>query len=455
MIINNSSETRPKIGLSDIGLYIPKPKMDLEVLEAERVYQEPKLARHFKRASDFTGQEAIRYPEIWEDTVTMAAEAAKSVLERKKPAEVNKLRYLAAGTETGVDHSKPLSAYVEGMLQDAGLNVPTTLSSFQVQHACASGTMALLSVGSMLTMSSNSNDKGLVLASDIARYNPGSTAEITQGAGAAALLLENNPKLLELDLSNVGYCSRNVDDFFRPIGSKIAKVKGRYSMDCYVNNLKEAVQDHCNRKGTSPTGMLVDTDFFVLHAPFRSMPEMAMQALLSEHFGLVNGQTEAFLGSRNFYSGIEPVSLIGNTYSASMYIGLAYLLKNQFEIYKEKIVGQRFLLASYGSGNTMIVISGRVAEGAPEVIEQWDLQDHLDSARTASIDNYEEWVHGPYGGEEYNEKFASREVPEGSFYLANIRKDGYREYSYKTRVLDGIEESETSGNLHGSKSVLG
>jgi hydroxymethylglutaryl-CoA synthase len=446
--------TNGQIGLSDIGLYVPGPKMVLESLAEERIIDNPKLARHLDRALNFTGQESIRFPETWEDTSTMAAEAAKGVLKKRTPSQVKGLRYIATGTETGVDHSKPVSAYVEGMLQNSGLNVPNTLSSFQVQHACAGGTMALLGVGAMLNMSSGNDESGLVLCSDIARYNTGTTAEITQGAGAAALLVEKNPRLLELDLSTIGYCSKNVDDFFRPIGSKIAQVKGRYSMDCYIDNLKEAVNDHCRQRGISPTGLLATTDFFVLHAPFKSMPEKAMQALLKEHLGLVNGQTEAFLSSHGLYGGTDPIGKIGNTYSASMYIALAYLLKEQFERLGNKIVGKRIMLASYGSGNTMIIISARIAKGAPAVIKGWNLLAHLEDGIDSSIEDYEAWVNGPYSDEEYNEKVENAEIPQKSFYLSEIREDGYREYSYRESGVDRNQESKTSNNLYKPAAVL-
>ena len=216
------------IGISDINLYIPQPKLNLELLVDERTNWNPRLARHLERARKVTGQNAIRYPDLWEDTSTMAAAAAYGLLRRSRNA-VSSLRYLTVGTETGVDHSKPVSSYVEGMLQSSGLNIPNTLTNFQVQHACAGGTLALMSVGAMLSLSPE-QDSGLVICSDIARYKTESTAEVTQGAGAAALLVEKNPRLLELDLATQGYCSRDVDDFFRPLGSKIAQVQGRYSI---------------------------------------------------------------------------------------------------------------------------------------------------------------------------------------------------------------------------------
>ena len=445
------------IGISDINLYIPQPKLELDLLIPERVNRNPRLARHLDRARKVTGQKSIRYPELWEDTSTMASAAAYGLLQRNRNA-VSSLRYLSVGTETGVDHSKPVSSYVEGMLQSAGLNIPNTLTNFQVQHACAGGTLALMSVGAMLSLSPE-QDSGLVICSDIARYRSESTAEVTQGAGAAALLVEKNPKLLELDLSTQGYCSQDVDDFFRPLGSKIAQVQGRYSMECYLENFDQAFVDHCRRRNMEPTQLLAGTDYFVLHAPFRNMPEQAMQSLLQKHLGLVNGQTEAFMEAHKLYSAIDPVAEIGNTYSASMYISLAFLLYERYQALGEDIVGKSFLLASYGSGNTMVVLSGRIAAGAPEVIRNWDLPALLDAGKSSTMKEYRRWSSGPYDGNVYNSLLRNSAIPAKSFYLSGIREDGYREYKFNTEriqpQLREFTESEASGDLYQPITIWG
>jgi hydroxymethylglutaryl-CoA synthase len=320
-----------KIGISDIGIHIPTPRMDLEYLIRERVSSEPKLARHMDRAVSTTGQKAIRFPNLWEDTATMAAQASRNLLAKRDAEELAGLRYLVSGTETTVDHSKPVSAYVQGMLQRSGVEVPNSISSYQVQHACAGGTLSLINVAGMLAMSDRDSESGLVIASDIARYKASSTAEITQGAGAVSLLVEPSPALIELDLGTVGYCSQDVDDFFRPLGSSIAQVKGRYSMEVYQQNFEQAFFDHCQRIGEDPAEVLSSTDMFILHTPFRNMPEMAMSRLLKLHLGLSTEESEDFLARRGFFRGVDPIAQIGNTYSASMYLFLAFLLKDRFE----------------------------------------------------------------------------------------------------------------------------
>jgi hydroxymethylglutaryl-CoA synthase len=444
---------RRRVGISDIRVYLPNPVIDLQDLIRKRVAEHPRLARHLSRALATTGQKSIRFPEPWEDTATMAAQAAYELLRANPKLEQAAIRHLAAGTETTVDHSKPVSAYVQGMLQKAGIPLPESLSSFQVQHACAGATMALLSVASMLQTSELPGESGIVMASDIARYDVESTAEITQGAGAVAMLVESAPKLIDLDLSTIGYFSRDVDDFFRPLGSKTAKVKGRYSMDCYLESLEGAFLDHCRRSGKSPQQALNDSELVMLHTPFRNMPESAMQYLLQRHLGFTNGHTEGYLRDRGFYQGVDPLSFIGNTYAGSLYLALAFLLYHRYRELGERIVGKRVLLASYGSGNTMIIQAGQVMPQAPEVLSSWNLDRTLAKSRPASIEEYDLWIDGPYEAADYDRLNQGRQVPAGSFYLAGIREDGYREYRQAVELHNWLPEGEASSNLHRSRPV--
>jgi hydroxymethylglutaryl-CoA synthase len=443
------------IGISDIRLYVPPPMIDLQEIAERRIRENPKMERHLERARRVTGQKAIRFPEVWQDTATMAAQAARELLQENSRIDPGSLRHLAVGTESGVDHSKPVSAYVQGMLQRAGVSVPASLSSFQSQHACAGGTVALMSVAGMLAAGGMRGDSGLVIASDVARYETGSTAEMTQGAGAVALHVESSPRLLEIDLGSLGFHSRDVDDFFRPLGSPVARVNGSYSMKLYGESLEEAFLDHCARSGEKPERALMDTDFFVLHTPFRNMPETALQKLFENRLGFTTDQTREFLDARGFYSAIDPLARIGNIYTGSMYAVLAFLLEDRLRAVGEGIVGKRILFASYGSGNTMMVFSARIAPDAPRVISRWRLQRLFDSARPASFEEYAGWVSGPVAPEVYERIIERAVLPPEAFFLAGVRGDGYREYRKAEELGHRIEEREASVDLPQPVAVFG
>lgn len=417
------------VGISNMSLYVPTPVISLERILEHRVAADPSFERRLRRAIDATDQLSIRFPNPWEDPVTMAAEAIRGLLRQR--GDLRGMRYLATGTETSVDMSKPISAYTQGALQRSGVAVPREISTFQVQHACAGGTISLTGIGALLQASARDEEFGVVVSTDVARYTTPSTAEITQGAGAVAMLVERNPRLLQLDLTTIGLASDDVDDFFRPLASVTARVKGRYSVDCYNDALDTAFLNHAERSGTDPEEALRSTDMFVLHVPFYRMAVTGLTRLLEKRLDMDHEAAHHFLEERHFFEGIEASRHIGNIYSGSIFMSLMYSLWNRFRVEGDAIVGRSVLLASYGSGNTMTVLRGTVAPDAPRVLAEWDLQAILDAAGEADFSRYSRFVereqydlsHGPISD--------GSDVPAGSFYLAEIREDGYRDYRFK------------------------
>ena len=435
--------------MSDIALYIPPATIGVETIVEARLRQNPRLERYLRRAVKFTGQKAIRFPAVWEDTATMAAQAVYSLVKRDPKLDLSTLRYLTVGTETPVDLSKPVAAYVEGMLQNAGLAVPPTISTYQVQHACAGGTLSLLAVGALLSVAKSPNHSGLVITSDIARYDSGSSAEITQGAGAAAILVERNPRLVELNIDTAGYVSKDVDDFFHPLNTIPARVKGQYSIQCYQEALEEAFLDHCRQREEKPEDVLRSTDFFVLHVPFRNLPVRALGKLVSKILELSEEETEKFLADRGFEASVEPAARIGNIYAGSIFLALAFLLEDRWRAMGDEIVGKSILLGSYGSGNTMVVVSGKIAPSAPEVIARWNLEKMWEEEKPATLEAYSEWQAGPYDRASYHAIMGTdhNAIPPESFFLASIREDDYREYRFHGQDRTRFSEGTASRDL--------
>ncbi len=136
---------------------------------------------------------------------------------------------------------------------------------------------------------------------------------------------------------------------------------------------------------------------------------------------------------------------------------LAFLLADRLRELGDAIVGKKVLLASYGSGNTMVVFSGRVSPQAPQVMGRWHLGKVLDSARAASFEEYLAWTAGPVQPELHARMMERATLPAGSFVLAGIRKDGYREYEFKAEAEAGDRGAERSapGDMHGPVAVYG
>ena len=425
--------TEVKVGISDIAIYLPRLKIDLEAIIKKRASEADgkTLEKILKRTLEKTGLFSMHFPEIWEDSVTMAAQAALKLINRKQ-FNLNALRYLVSGTETGVDHSKPLASYVMGILKKAGIPIPQSMSTFQTQHACAGGTVALMAISALLGFTNNAGESGIVMCSDIARYSKCTSAEMTQGAGAIALLTETNPKLVELDLKTSGYSSKDVDDFFRPLGSDVAKVKGGFSIRCYMEAMDSALTDLANRQGMTPEEILRTADMYALHVPYPKLPTDTIKFLLNKYMKLSDEEIEKTLKGKGFYEMTSPASKSGNIYTGSMFMSLAFLLKNRYELYGNDIVGKKILMGSYGSGNTMVFMTGTIAKNAPEVIKKWDL-DSIWEHNASTIQDYETWISS--NGKtpaQYADGLETKRstIKPNTFFLDRIREDGYREYNY-------------------------
>ena len=419
-----------KIGISDIGVYVPDMYIEIEDIIKYRKDLTPRMSKRLLASIDITGQKNIRFPSPWEDTVTLAAEASYELLNRNKK-NIPHIRYIGVGTETSVDASKPVSAYLQGVLQRNGIALPANLSSFQTQHACAAGTIAMLNTAAQLSIHNRSAESALIVCSDIAHYDRNSTAEITQGAGAVALLIEPDPQLVEIDLSVQGLASSDVDDFFRPNHSKTARVKGQYSMKCYQDSLIAAFDDYCLRAEKSAENVLNETDYFICHSPFAEMSKMALRYLYEEKTGKEFSDAQEFMNHHGVNDVTEYISSIGNLYSGSMYLNLATTLFHQWQESGADIIGKKILFASYGSGNTMIVFSGTVAPGIEKIVSRWDLPSILTRKEHADFKIYENWVKTPVFAEPGPIAYHSDRIPLDRFYLDSIRSDGYREYAVK------------------------
>ena len=99
--------------------------------------------------------------------------------------------------------------------------------------------------------------QAIVVCADIAEYARGSSGEPTQGAGAVAMLLEEDPQLAVVDLIGSGSASDyRIMDFRKPMlrfcgqdRSESHQVQdfpvfnGKYSTTCYVDETLHALND--------------------------------------------------------------------------------------------------------------------------------------------------------------------------------------------------------------------
>lgn len=428
-------------GVSDLAFHVPRPSADLVDLIRHRADEGADEAR-LQRALAYTGQLRIRIPDWYEDSVTMLAEATRRLLLRNPEVPPSAVRHYLSGTESAQDFAKPLAAWAQDLVEVRGERIGPTAATYEVKHACAGGTYALLGVLNALRAEEDAGlpAAGIVGMTDVASYPEGSTAELTRGAGAVAVLLEKDPALLTIESGLVGVWGEDVDDFYRSRGQRHPTVRGRYSVDCYMRALEGAYGDYKSRALDSgalvrpPGGHFLDNfDYLVLHAPFHSMPVKALEDLFGRVRGMTPEQARAEMARLRIGETVSSIRQTGNLYTGSLYLCLADLLVEEERRLGAALEGRRILLCSYGSGNTMVVFGARVVPGAGGVIRRLGLHAAVrdgalevtaaDAAALMALDRDDPAAH--------RGRISTRGsgIPEGSYFLKEIREDGYREYA--------------------------
>ena len=133
----------------------------------------------------------------WEDPVTMAVNAANRMLTDEDRANIE---LLIVASESGVDQEKPMSTWVQRYL---GLS--PNVRNFELKHACYGGTVGLRMALGWIASGMARGKKALVISTDQSRMHLHMPWEFVMGAGSAALLVSDNPALLEVELDKSGY----------------------------------------------------------------------------------------------------------------------------------------------------------------------------------------------------------------------------------------------------------
>lgn len=321
-----------KVGIDAIAFYTPNYVLALSELAQARGVDPDKY-------SVGLGQLKMSVPPPGEDVVTMGANAAFKALAGE---DLSCIEMVLFATESGIDHSKAAGLYLHELLQ---LNPHCRV--IELKQACYAGTFGLQLA--LPYLRENPTKKILLIAADIARYGLNTTGESSQGAGAVALLLAAQPRIIEFD-SEPGFISENVMDFWRPNYREEALVDGKYSSKIYLTMLEKSFR-HYQQK--SPFA-LEQHDYFCYHTPVPRLVEKAHAHLLKFNQAL---QFTAEQRDQHIQHGLTYGRLTGNTYTASLYIALASLLDHAV-----LLANQRIAFYSYGSGCMAEFFSGKVVE---------------------------------------------------------------------------------------------
>jgi hydroxymethylglutaryl-CoA synthase len=461
------------VGIDDLAIYVPKLYIDYKDFAEARGIAPQKLESGI-------GIKKMALVDTNQDPACMAANACLKLMQinRLHPQDIGRM-YVA--TESGLDESKAMNSFVIGMLEQVyGEGSFEHAGGIECKFACVSGSYALYDNANWIRAEENNGKAAIVIVSDIAKYDIGSSGEYTQGAGAVAMLIKENPRLLAFDQKVASTIIKNEYDFYRPFGKETPLVNGNYSNLLYLIQVKKAFDSYKEKAIRTGLIHLKDgesitdhIDLFSVHLPYRKMGEKALAYLLRHEWRLLprwkdvirevgmeepvpkdaRGTIESILADTEFTkadekfrrafihtsfynevfenkmaTSLEASSLIGNLYTASMYMGFRSLL--EFEYKKGAYLeNKRVGFGSYGSGSSAMVFSGVIQPEYKEIVKRMNLEEEIGCRTKLSMEEYEK-LHESERDFDDSHLHANKE-----FILVKIGgitsdKKGFREYTY-------------------------
>jgi len=421
-------------GIDDISIYIPRLYLDAGDFAKARGLDPEKLERGLG-----IGQMAI--VDTNQDPACLAANACLKVMQKNKLTP-DKIGRLYVATESSFDESKAMNSYVIGMLEQVyGEDTFGHCGGIECKFACVSGSYALYDNTNWIRAGEAEDKYALVVVSDIAKYDLGSSGEVTQGAGAIAMLLNDKPRLLSFDPKVTSTSIKNEYDFYRPFGKETPIVHGQYSNLLYLIQVKNALIDY--KRKVKETGLiklkegetiLDHVDYLNMHLPYSNMGKKALAYLVRhewralprwekiiEEIGMEEpipkdprGTIESVLEDAEFMtkdhqftklftstekyvelyesklaSSLIASKMIGNLYTASLYLGFRSSLEFEHQNGID-LNGKRVGFCSYGSGASAMIFSGVIQPEYDQVVRDMNLEAEIGPRTKLSLDEYEE-----------------------------------------------------------------
>jgi hydroxymethylglutaryl-CoA synthase len=397
-------------------------------------------------------------PDVYEDIVTMGANAAKALMDRKglTPDDIGRID---VATESAFDNSKPVSTYIAGCLEDVYDDDFHHANKGERKFACLSGTQCIDDAYNWIRAGRNRGRAALVIATDTALYERGDPGEATQGAGAVAMLIDEEPDIVALSAEQ-GYGSADETDFLKP-NQQFPSVDGKRSIQVYLARMREALEDFESIAGdTHPDSFA----YFPFHTPYPGMVRKAallgyrhitrdtgIEEALSSDIGMQ--PRDADFDSREayedairaymddlketpqyqaWYDGAIDVTVdvsgrVGNWYTGSVHLARLSALRAAAADGVD-LAGQRLLVGSYGSGAQAEIHAETVQERWQDAVDPIDIDNQLDNRYDLSFEEYE-LVHDVHNHEKEVDVEAFTQ-PEAEFVFTGWGRMSERRYEY-------------------------
>jgi len=440
------------VGIDGIEIWTGKLRLDLAETFAPAQGEEP------GKYTKGLGLYGSSFPDSYEDIVTMGANAARRLLDRKglEPEDIGRID---VATESAFDNSKPVSTYIAGCLEQVYDGDFHHANKGERKFACISGTQSLDDAYNWIRAGRNRGRSALVIATDTALYARDDPGEATQGAGAVAMLISEDPDLVELS-ADQGYGSADETDFLKP-QQQFPSVDGKRSVQVYLARMREAIEDYESQVGK------IHPDDYVLgpfHTPFPGMVRKAaalayrhfsrdteIEVALAEEIGRqprreAFDSDEAFRDAaaeytdkltetetyRDWYAEVIDPTLdisreVGNWYTGSVHVARVAGMKHALEN-GQNLTGERMLVGSYGSGAQAEFHAETIRAGWAEEIGAMNIDEQLDDRYELSFEEYEK-VHDAHN-HDVDSDVEQLTTPEDEFVFDGWGRMGERKYTY-------------------------
>ncbi len=320
------------VGIVSYGAYIPKYRIRVE--EIAKVW-----GANANSIIDGLMVYEKSVPDIDEDAITIAVEAARNAINRAR-IDPQKIGAIYTGSESHPYAVKPSSTVVAEAI---GATPDLTVADFE--FACKAGTAGIQTCMGMV--GEGMIEFGMAIGSDVSQGAPGDALEYTAAAGGVAYIIGKNN--LVANIESTYSFTTDTPDFWRREGMPYPEHGGRFTGEPgYFKHVQSAAQGLMDKIGTKPS----DYKYAVFHQPNGKFPTRVSKMLGFQYEQIKQGLV---------------VTRLGNTYSGSCMMGLASIL----DVAK---AGDRIFMTSFGSGAGSdafsFMITDRIEDirdGAPSV----------------------------------------------------------------------------------------
>ncbi|MFC6875085.1 hydroxymethylglutaryl-CoA synthase [Halobellus marinus] len=440
------------VGIDAIEIRTGKLRLDLPETFAPAKGEDPgKYAKGI-------GIQYSSLPDVYEDIVTMGANAARELMDRRGlvPDDIGRID---VATESAFDNSKPVSTYIAGCLESVYDGDFHHANKGERKFACLSGTQSVDDAYNWIRAGRNRGRAALVIATDTALYARGDPGEATQGAGAVAMLIDEDPNIVALSTEQ-GYGSADETDFLKP-NQQFPSVDGKRSIQVYLARMREALEDYESVAGdTHPD----DFVYFPFHTPYPGMVRKAallgyrhitrnteVEEALAEDIGMqpregdygsredyeeaIRGYMDELKETRRYQEwyerAIDPTvdisGQVGNWYTGSVHVARLSALRAAIEN-DVALAGEKLLVGSYGSGAQAEIHAETVQDGWHKEVDAVDVDQQLDGRYDLSFEEYE-LVHDAHNHEKEVDVDAFTQ-PSGEFVFTGWGRMNERRYEY-------------------------